>query len=263
MDNRQSLDYVEVTFKGNDVRPDTVKASEIADILIAVENMVESQVYKKHPELKKDQLILGFTNIESSSIGLQFRSPLPDIANSALQDVGQGIQKRDFSSLPSSSYRDINTIIAFTRKYHCAAELSLNNGERNLIAEITPELRIERPPALKAETLIYARVVRVGGKEPRVEIETVDGKTLFCAATRDITTRLGTKLYQVVGLIGVAEWDIDLDNIEQFSIKDVTDYEKVPFKEAIDELAKTTSPFYSNITNVTEYISKLRGLSNT
>ena len=148
-------------------------------------------------------------------------------------------------------------------KYQCAAELSLNNGVRNLIAEITPDMKIERPPALKAETVIYARVVRVGGKEPRVEIETVDGKTLFCAATRDITTKLGTKLYQIVGLIGIAEWDIDLDNIEQFSIKDVTDYEKKPFKEAMDELAKATSPFYSDIANVDDYISKLRGSSNT
>ncbi len=263
MNNRQSPEYIEITFKGNNVRPDIVKASEIADILIAVETMLESQIYKKHPEIKKDQLILGFTNIRSSSIGLQFRSPLPEIANSAFQDVGQSIKERNFSGLPGNSYKSFNTIVTFTRKWQCSAELALNNGVRNIIAEITPDMRIERPPALKAETIIYAKVVRVGGKEPRVEIETVDGKTLFCDANLDVTTKLGTKLYQVVGLIGVAEWDIDLDNIEQFSIKDVTDYEKVPFKDAMAELAKATGSFYADITNVTEYISKLRGSSNT
>jgi hypothetical protein len=37
----------------------------------------------------------------------------------------------------------------------------------------------------------------------------------------------------------------------------------VPFKDAMNELAKVTGSFYADITNVTEYISKLRGSSNT
>lgn len=263
MNERQSPEYIEITFRGNDVRPEIVKASEIADIIIAIETMIIAQVYKKNPLIKKDQLILSFTNIESSSIGLQYRSPLNGIASSAFQDVGHAINGRDFSELPDSAYKSFNTLVAFTRKWQCSAELSFNNGVRNVIAEITPDMRIERPPALKAETIVYAKVVRVGGKEPRVEIETVDGKTLFCDANIDVVTKLGTRLYQVVGLIGVSEWDTDLDNIEQFSIKDVTDYEKVPFKDAMNELAKATGSFYADITNVTEYISKLRGSSNT
>ena len=118
---------------------------------------------------------------------------------------------------------------------------------------------MENPPLLKGETTIYARVVRTGGKEPKVEIETVDGRTLFCDAPLDITKTLGTRLYQIVGLIGVAEWDIELNNIEQFSIKDVTDYEQVPIKEAMRKLAEVTRTYYMDINDVEQHISNLRG----
>jgi hypothetical protein len=57
-------EYFEVNFTKNEtVRPETVKAGDIADILKSIEIMVESQVYQSHPEIKKEQIVVGFTNI--------------------------------------------------------------------------------------------------------------------------------------------------------------------------------------------------------
>lgn len=118
---------------------------------------------------------------------------------------------------------------------------------------------LSRPPALIGETTIYAKVIRVGGQKPKVEVETVNGDTLFCEASIDITTKLGTRLYQIVGLVGTAIWDSELNNIEQFSIKDVTEYANTSIKEAMNELSRLTKEYYSNIDDVEEYISEIRG----
>ena len=100
--------------------------------------------------------------------------------------------------------------------------------------------------------------MRVGGKEPKVEIETIDGLTLFCDATVEITTQLGSKLYQTVGLTGTAQWDLTLTDIENFKISGVTEYEKVPLRQAFDELANIARGYYEDIKDVDRYISGVR-----
>ncbi len=253
-------EYFEVNFiKNINVRPETVKAGDIAEILKSIESMVESQVFEAYPELKKDQIIVGFTEIRATSVDLQFSSPYNEIAKSSIKELGQAIINNDFYKLPGPSFKTGVAVSAFSRKYRCDAELIHYNGERTILAVITPETRIEQPAPLKGETTIYAKVVRVGGKEPKVELETVDGITLFCDAPLDVVTRLGNKLYKIVGLVGIAKWDYELKNIEDFSIKDITDYEKVPFKQAMDELARATGQYYSEVSDVEQYVSKLRG----
>ncbi len=259
MNDTTSQEYLEISFSGNNIRPDVVKAGDIADIIKAVESLVEAQVQKDLPGLKGDQVIVGFTNIRATSIDLEFRSPYKESARSAFKNAGKAINENDYTGLPSNTFNALVTISTFTRKQKCTATLSHQNGQKRVLATITPDTKIERLHVLKGETTIYAKVVRTGGKEPKVEIETIDGRTLFCDAPVDITIVLGSKLYQTVGLIGIAEWDYELNNVTQFSIKDVIEYEHKPFKDALNELADATRKYYSGISDVEKHISTIRG----
>lgn len=241
------------------VQSETVKAGDIADILKAIESMVEAQVFQTHPEVKKDQIVIGFTNIRAASVDLQFYSAYNKIAESSFQELGHAIELNKFTGLPGPSFKAVIAVSAFSRKYKCDAEIVHQNKKRTVLAKITPDTKIEQPSPLRGETTIYAKVVRVGGKEPKVEVETVDGYTLYCDAPLEVVTNLGSKLYQVVGLMGIAKWDQGLNNIEEFSIKDVTQYQKVSFKRAMDELAEATKQYYSDVSDVSKYISDLRG----
>ena len=256
--SNSSSEIIEFKFAG-EIKPETVKASEVADILKSIEDMVETRLFQEHPELDKEQVIIGLVNIKSESLGLQFRSPIPEYTRHTFRELGDAVRTGATISLPPKSRSAISDIVKFTRNKNCIAELIISdNGSREIVATITPDTKVENPPILRGETTVYAKVVRAGGKEPRVEIETVDGRTLFCDAPLDITKALGMKLYQVVGLVGVAQWDTELNNIEQFSIKDVTDYEQVPIKEAMHKLAEATREYYSDIEDVEQYISELR-----
>ncbi len=262
MTDNISKQYFEVNFITNpNLRPENVKASEIADILKAIEGLVESQILAFNPQLKQEPVIIGFSNIKASSIDLEFRSPFPQYVLSAFNEIGSSVEKEDYSKLPPSCYKDLNTVVLFTRRQKCIAEFVHHNGKRNIITTITPDTRVERPPALRGETTVYAKVVRVGGKELKVEIETIDGLTLFCDASVEITTQLGSKLYQTVGLTGTAQWDLTLSSIEIFKISGVTEYEKVSLRQAFDELAKVTREYYKDVNDVDQYISNIRDQS--
>jgi len=223
--------------------------------------MVESQVFQQYPEIKREQVVIGFTSIRPSSVDLQFSSPYKDIAKSIFQELGQAIKDNDYSNLPTPSYRACNAVLLFAKKYRCNAEFVHQNKGKTVLATITPETKIERPSVLKGETVVYAKVIRTGGKEPKVEIETIDGRTLFCDASYEIAKTLGSKLYQTVGLIGIAEWDSRLNNIVEFSVKDVTEYVKISLKEAIHKLAEVSGKYYADIDDVDKYISETRGSS--
>ena len=254
-----SKSFIEVSFSGEDIKPDSVKASDIADILKAVEDMVEAQVFRDHPEIDKETVVVGLVGVKSSSLDLQFSSTIPELALAAFQDTGQAIRDRDFSRLPSSSFDALALVVSFTRKRQCTADFIILNGKRDVIATITPDIELERKPLLTGETTIYGQVVRVGGRKPRVMVEMVDGRTIFCAANVDIARTLGGRLYQVVGLAGIAEWDSKTLTMDTFAIKAILPYEATSFKQAMAELAELTSSYYAEITDVPGYIATIRG----
>ena len=259
--NTPSNRFIEFKFIGEGLTPENVKASEVADVLKAVEDIIESSVFQDHPEIDKGQVIIGLVSIKAESLGLQFQSPLPEYTQNAFRVLGDAVSSGNTISLPPKSRNALSNIVKFTRNKKCTTDLIIsdNGRHREILATITPETKVDNPSLLRGETTVYARVVRTGGKEPKVEIETVDGRTLFCDAPLDVTKVLGTRLYEIVGLMGIAEWDVELDNIEQFSIRDVTDYEHTSIKDAMHELAEATKAYYTNINDVEKHISDIRG----
>jgi hypothetical protein len=257
--NITSNNLIGITFTGENIRPDTVKASELAEILRAVETMVESHVLRDHPEVQKEVVVVGLVKIKASSLDLQFSSEIPAWAIAAFQDTGQAVNDQDFSRLPSDTFDALDTLVSFTRKRQCIAKFITLNGKKDVIATITPEIEIRRKPLLTGETTIYGQVVRVGGRTPRVMLEMVDGQTIYCDATADMARTLGGKLYQVVGLIGIAQWNPETLVMNTFEIKAILPYEAGSFKEAMAQLAEMTKSYYADITDVPEYIANIRG----
>jgi len=263
MNNRAfSKSLIEVNFSGEGIKPDSVKASDIADILKAVENMVESQVFRDHPEIDKEQVIIGFVNIKSESIGLQFVSPIQNIVFPIFRSIGEAIETNDYKGLPTTSIDALDTIISFSRKKQCIAEFVTSNEHREVLATITPETTLERRARLSGETIVYGQVVRVGGREPRAMVELVNGQTVFCDTNKDIAQKLGSRLYTVVGLLGMARWDAESLKLEQFTIEDVTTYEELPLEDVMNQLAKAVGIYYSDVTDVKKYISNIRELES-
>ena len=250
---------IEIKFTGDGIRPENVKAGDVAEVIQGVESMVESCVARDHPDVDRTKVIVGLVEIQGASISLRFSSQLPDVTVSAFETIGQAVATSRFSQLPASALDGLDGIALFTRKRRCTADLILHNGHRKVLATLTPETQITRAPLLSGDTIIFGQVVRVGGREPKVMVETVDGHTIYCDASVDVARKLGERLYRVAGLFGLAHWDAQTLVLERFTIKDVTPYEDVSLTEAMQQLAKIAGPYYSGVDDVEQYIATLRG----
>ena len=73
-----------------------------------------------------------------------------------------------------------------------------------------------------------------------------------------LAKQLGQKLYELVSLTGVAKWDAHDLMLEDFQIKDVGGYEGRSIVSTVDELSSLIGKYFKNITDVKDYISKIR-----
>jgi len=104
----------------------------------------------------------------------------------------------------------------------------------------TLEIPIKQP--IQGETIVYGEILRLGGKEPKIMLASSQGPTLYCDASRALVLSLGNKIYQTVGLRGIAEWNPDSLEIEQFTALELTAYDHKSVAEAFlavsDEVGK-------------------------
>jgi len=243
---------------GPDVVPGRIRSKDLAEVIEAVEDMIASVIVRDNPKLSKDNLVIGLTNIKDESVGLQF-SPQPgELAFEALSIISEAIEEDSYENLPSSTIKSLQNVSTFTKRHDCTAHFTSNNGDQVTYATITPETEITYPSPLKGETVIYGNVLRVGGKTPKVMFETVGGDVLYCDSDRETAKKLGKKLYELVGLQGIAQWDaIDL-HIVAFNIGGITDYTKTSISDSFKQLSGLIGEHFSDIDDVDGYISEIR-----
>lgn len=251
-------DMMEIRLAGKDISPDKVRAGEISEIIAAVENMIASIVSAKHPQITKEDIIVGIINIKDKSVGLQFSSQLPELTWPAFSIIASSVATGEFSSLPSGSIKALQQISAFTRRKQCVAELISHTGDSRLLATIGPDTKIDDVPLIKGETVIYGQLIRIGGRTPRAMIETVDGQTIYCEIEKGLATSLGEKLYSQVGLQGIAKWNAKTLSLEEFFIANLTDYQDKKVYQATQDLSRVIGKYFSAIKDVNKYVSRLR-----
>jgi hypothetical protein len=257
MATKQTL--LEIRFAGGGVLPENIRAGEMADILSSVEDMLSGLVATEHPTLTKEQLVIGLVGIKSGSVNLQFSSQLPEITAPAFAKLASAIKTKDFSSLPVPTLKSLDKFSSFVRKRNCEAEFISRNGKSTVLATITPDIKVSLPDLLKGETIIYGRIIRVGGREPKAMIETSDGVTVYCdMENEDLARELGERLYMPVRIRGKATWEPHSLRLEEFKITEVADYGG-SILEAFEELSSIAGKYFSNISDVESYVSDLRG----
>ena len=250
--------FIEIRLIGSDIIPGHIRSSELADIIKSVEEMISSVVIRDVPELKKENIVIGLTHIESKSIGLQFSPNLPEQAFNAAHLITQSLNEQNFAHLPHSSLKALNVIASFTRKHHCNAELRTQNGVDTLLAVITPETEIIYASSLTGQTTLYGEVMRVGGAEPRIMLKTIDEQTVYCDISYELAKQVAEHLYTQVCVSGTAKWSPDTLDLEEFRIEDIVDYEESSAIEAFNALSQLIGSQFSAIDNVETFVTTIR-----
>lgn len=255
--SEENIHQIAIKFVGRGMVPGAIRSRELADIIDSFEEMLADVVVDRHSNIEKDDVLVGLATIGDGSIRLGFNTVMVSVVVAAYLSVASAVDKNDFTSLPQSSLTALNRIVAFTRRHHCVADLlSPDTDER--IASITPETDTKVSGLIQGQTTIYGRILRVGGKTPRVMIETMSGATLSCVVSLEIARELGERLYEFAEFSGIASWSPNDWKIAEFRIQSFTVSSTKTPEQTINELRSLVGQYFEGV-DAEAYVSSIRG----
>jgi hypothetical protein len=258
---------IEVKIVGADITPEKISSRDIGELIASVEQMIASVVARDNPALQVDErdVVVGLAAIQSGSYVLQFRTVYDTEVAKAYATISQSIVSGNYSKLPRKSIDAIKDIRKISRKYRTSTELWETNGHHTQLATVSQNtaINLENPFATNRTTL-YGTVISVGGEEPpRARLKLLDGTYLYCNITRReqlrIARQLGERLYQRVGVQGVARWDVFDMTIQYFLIERVTEYTRKSMQQAIASLYDIAGKYYENVGDIDALVADMRG----
>lgn len=249
-------------FSGGDLKPEKVPARELAELLVAAEEAVASLAKQRNPSLNAEDIVLGLVRIEDSSLGLVFSSPSPDVVRPAFREIASCVLHRQFAELPIRSRRCLRVLAEFGSRRQCRTQFW--NGDEaspEQLAEMDVgfESALPEEKYVRGETVLYGRVERVGGVEPKVRVRLSEHEAVSCHLSEEMAKHLGKQLYSTVGLQGQATWDADDLSVIYFRVDEILPFKGGGVVEGIRELREAVDGAYDDVPDAVGFVRELRG----
>lgn len=103
-----------------------------------------------------------------------------------------------------------------------------------------PQLNTEQA-TVSGTTTLYGTVVGIGGENPPyLELRLFSDDILRCEIVTenaiDLARQIAQRLYQQIGVRGIAEWNITDMSLQKFYVEELTPYRKTKLDDALDAL---------------------------
>ena len=195
-------------------------AGELAELVKGVEQAIVGSA--KSIGDFSGEFHVSLVNLHSSDAALGFTCSNPSVGAEAAKDVIQATVQEDFGPLPERSKHGIRRL----QKRADALGVDLQIFQKGkVVATITPSEAEETTSPISGTTTICGEVEDVGGATPRVALRLRSGRRLPCEIDKDLAKYLARHLYEEVALEGVASWDTETAEIEEFKITGARDFE--------------------------------------
>lgn len=250
-------DILELRLSGAGINPESLKSSELAELISSYENALLHVIERDNPEVNLDSVFVSLVDIEQGSSRLLFKPNLKSLVFGAALTINTSLANNNTSNLPFKTVESLAKIWKFTKKRNCQAEF-LNAHIKTGI--IVPEIPIEisKDFYFEGETTIYGKIERVGGAQPKVRIRIDEENVLYLDVDEELAKTLANRLYEKVKLDGTAKWRKGDYKIHDFKIKDVSDFTGGKITDAFQELKGTVGKYYDDIDDVEKYFDNLR-----
>ncbi len=246
---------VKVTGKG--IAPGMVRSHELGELLISIEETICSLANSRGMLEHKEDLIVGLSSISHGSLELSFSSPTRELAHKHFEMLTDAFEKEQLSSLPNSALESLKKVSSFTRRHKSASALFQSALDERIQFTLTTTSVIPDPIELSGATTIFGRILRVGGRTPKVLLETKT-KTVPCEITREMAITLGHRLYETVSLSGHAVWDPEDLSLREFTVSKIEEYEDLSPSDAFSKASKELSRYFRDVRDVSAFARRLR-----
>lgn len=241
---------------GEDLTPDKVSANEFSKLVSAYENALIAFVSRDNPTMKHTAFI-SVVGIKNESLGVEFL-PNKEALYEASDIINRAINNNTISKLPFETVQNLEIIQRFVDTRECIAEL--NGYEKIESTKITPStnLKINETFYVRGETLVYGKIMRIGGSEPRVRIEFDNGKQFSVITNQKEAKRLSPHLYEKVGIKGMAKWKKENNELINIKPKSFILMENNPLKKRMKGLGELLGKYWVDVENPDDYTASLR-----
>ena len=183
-------------------------------------------------------------------------------AKPAVNRISAALSREDLDSLSSSTQKEIRG--AFEYVTNKGVGVQLLNGKASRV--YTKERPLPQPKKetflVEESTSLLARVFKVGGKKNAAVQATFEATnqtiTVNCSAT--IAKRIADEgcLYEIISLIGKAEWRVNPWSIASFTVTDFSQHFKGKASKLLDSLDKEFVDSFKEI-DVDAFMKEVRG----
>ena len=246
-----------IAITGRGVLPETTRAGDLAEFVVNVEKAI-SETAKARGVALCDEDIVSLTDIEKSSNKLTFTvaALLLPVAGA----ISAAVKTSKYESLPRQAHKALHDISGQAVKKNWKVQfieersLSIEGGE------ISSERPVPEPPvapSIRGTTSIYGRCIRVGGVQPRAEIERYQGGKIYIDVSEQLAKDLAKRLYDAVCLQGVATWNSEDWTIETFECTEISEFSEVNVAQAFEQVAAAAKGKWAAVDAV-KYVEALR-----
>jgi hypothetical protein len=248
---------LKIKFTGNGIDPTKVTANEFAKVVAAYEDALLAVLKKNHPARAGIDFI-SVVEVRHSSLEILNQPHSLEVIESA-NELNTAIKTRKTHRLPFEAVEGLVVFQQFVNKFNCVA--ILNGVEGVETAEITVESNIKVTEELyfKGETTVYGKIIRIGGSEPKIRIQTDNGKYISVVTTKKNAKELSPNLYSKIGIRGVGKWRKDNNELVELKAKNFVVLSDLPLTERLKGLSNLLGKYWINIDNPDDYITSLRG----
>jgi len=230
---------IRFSVKGEGLTLEEMPLPHLIQILQLIERAVTS--FPSGPEVAtSESTFVSLTGVFESSAGFEVSAPPPLVA--PVREIAIAVERGETAKLPRSVVETLHELSAAIVKRRWTLQIEPRRDLNIPAATISEALPVAAPPKrrpLEGTTTLFARCVRVGGREPRAELLLLTSTRLLnIAVSQELARELARFLYDEVVLEGSASWDADTLAIESFVLHRVGSYRKAPLELAFQELKK-------------------------
>lgn len=243
------------------ITPDKIPLDYLSKLLATIHKMLASIKTFGQDEQGRQVIIevnFGLTTVEqtgSTSLALK-----PDRYVEGYQKFSGVVNQLNRRSYDEPEYQYARELQRLAKDLNTPIEFYDDHSSEPLSIVSPYEVDAHMPPPIMGTTTLYGVVVRVGGQEPRLMLRLEGGVTRYLTVSEPMAVELGRRLYNEVGLTGMAHWNPLTWELLDFRPDKLLDYDPKPYTDAFEELAKASEKSaWIEIDDVTGYIADLRG----
>ncbi|OIQ65550.1 hypothetical protein GALL_528900 [mine drainage metagenome] len=232
----ETTETIELKFEGNGVKPSTIKASEVAELIRSFEASLLAVLKKDDPGFNDAIVYVSFEEIKDKCLLLRLKPHFIAIY-AAATIISTSINEKSFDDYSITTIEDLRALTKFAKRHDCSGEI-LQDGKTLASFDKNTEISYSDKGTIWGETTIYGEVKRAGGDNPTTTIKINDDYKITFDVSKEVAIKLASNLYKEIGLIGRAKWNKKTYRILEFKASDVIILETEPITKTFDEISQ-------------------------